>query len=457
MAETIKEMIEKARAAQEAIKDYTQEQVDKLVYEAGKIIYDHARELAVMAVEETGLGDIEEKVLKNEETGAVMWEYLKDKKSVGLLDTKPDEKGMIAVAHPVGVVCAVTPATNPTITPLGNFMQIMKGKNATIVTPAPRAQNTSFKSCEYIREALVACGAPADLIQCVNPTSIEKTQELMREADLIVATGSMGLTKAAYSSGTPAYGVGPGNCPVILDRGYDKPSMAAMSVESIAGDNGMLCDGNNLFLYPEEEEKEVFAALEEAGVSVYTDKETVQVFRDTIFGEDGELVSGLVGKHAWKIADAAGVSFKKDNLVIGLKVDEIGKNEILCTEILSPVVILKSYDTFENAVAMAIQNMEECGGVGHTAGLFTNDHNHVLYAGERLPVSRVIVNQPSPYAWGPAQNGFAPSVSEGCGTWGNNIISNNVDYIHFINTSHIAYPLDVDVPTPAQVFGYEDK
>lgn len=452
MAITIQEQIKNARKALEQIADYTQAQLDELLYDAGKIIYKNAAILAEMAVTETGLGDIQEKVFKNEECGAVFWEYLKDKTAVGIINREPDEDGLIQVAHPVGVIAAITPATNPTITPLGNFMQALKGKNAMIVSPAPRAQKTSFRTCELIREALVAKGAPADLIQCVEDVTIQKSQELMAEADLVVATGSMGLTKAAYSSGTPAYGVGPGNTPVILDRGYDKKAAAEMSVESIGGDNGMLCDGCNLLLYPNDEEADTFAALREAGIAVFEDEEAIEKFRQTIFGEDGELRSGLVGKHAYKIADAAGISLPEGAVIIGLKVDQIGEAEILCKEIMSPVVILKSYDTFENAVAMATQNMVECGGVGHTAGIFTEDREHVLYAAERIPVSRVIINQPSPNAWGPANNGLAPAVSEGCGTWGNNIISENVNYTHMINISRVAFPLDIEVKTPAEIF-----
>ena len=148
MSETIKQKIERARKAFDEISDYTQEQVDKLIYEAGKIIYQNAAKLAEMAVNETGLGDVNEKILKNEETGAVFWEYLKDKKSVGIINPEPDEDGLIKVAHPVGVIAAITPATNPTITPLGNFMQALKGKNAMIVSPAPRAQKTSYESCK---------------------------------------------------------------------------------------------------------------------------------------------------------------------------------------------------------------------------------------------------------------------------------------------------------------------
>ncbi len=453
MSETIREQVLKARAAFDAIADYTQEQVDKLVYEVGRIIYMNAELLAEMAVNETGLGDVQEKIGKNETVGAVFWEYLKDKKSVGIINTVPDKEGLIKVAHPVGVIAAITPATNPTVTPLGNFMHGLKGKNAMIVSPAPRAQKTTEETVRFMREALVKYGAPADLIQVVQETTIQKSQELMASCDLVIATGSMGLTKAAYSSGTPAYGVGPGNTPAIIDRGYDKKHAAELSLLAVVGDNGMLCDGDNLLLYPDDEETETFDALREAGIAVFEDAEDVDRFRKTIFAEDGSLNSGLVGKHAYKIADAAGISLPKDSKVIGLKVDAIGSAEILCKEIMSPVVILKSYDTFENAVAMAKQNMVEAGGVGHTGGVFTDNMDHVLYASERIPVSRLLINQPTPDAWGPATNGLAPAVSEGCGTWGNNIISENVNYTHMINISRTAMPLDVEVRTPAEVFG----
>ena len=247
MGLTIDEMIVKARAAVDAIKDYDQAQVDKLVYEAAKTIYKHAAELAREAVDETGLGYYEDKICKNTDTPATFWDYLKDKKSVGII--KEDKAtGTIEIAHPVGVIAAITPATNPNVTPLGNFMHAMKGKNATIICPAPRAKNSSTHTVELIREALVKCGAPADLLQIVEDPTIPHSAELMSKADLVLATGSFGLTKAAYGSGTPAYGVGPGNPPVILDRDYDIKDCAEKSVVAVGSDNGILCDGQNLSL-----------------------------------------------------------------------------------------------------------------------------------------------------------------------------------------------------------------
>ena len=244
---TIQEKIDKARKAQAQILDYTQEQIDKLVYEGAKVIYENAVPLAKQAVEETGLGKFEDKIGKNTDTPTAFWDYLKDKKSVGVI-REDLEKGVIEVAHPIGVIGAITPATNPTVTPLGNFMHALKGKNALIVSPAPRAEKTTTDTVNLIRAALEKNGAPADLVQVVEDTTIDKSRELMEKCDLVLATGGPGLTKAAYSSGTPAYGVGPGNPPVILDRDFDLAEAAKQTVIAVGSDNGILCDGDNLLL-----------------------------------------------------------------------------------------------------------------------------------------------------------------------------------------------------------------
>ena len=447
---TIQNQIDKARAAFEQIKDYTQEQVDKLVYESAKIIYENAEPLAKMAVEETRLGSYEDKIGKNTGTAAAFWDYLKDKKSVGIINEDPSI-GLIEAAHPIGVIGAITPATNPTVTPLGNFMHALKGKNAVIISPAPRAEKTSTTTVNLIREALAKNGAPEDLIQIVNDVTIEKSQELMEKCDLVLATGGSGLTKAAYSSGTPAYGVGPGNPPVIVDRGYDLKDAAEQTIVAVASDNGILCDGDNLLLYPQELEADFFAELKNAGAVVFESADDVAKFREALF-QDGKINSGLVGKDTDVIAEAAGFTLPEGTKVIGLKIEGVGKDDILGKEIMGPVVVLKSYDKFEEAVDMAIRNMEEDGGTGHTAGIFSNDEDHILYFGEKIPVARVLVNQPTPDAWGPETNALSPAVSEGCGTWGNNILAGNVDYIHLVNVSKIVKKLDVEPLDPAKIF-----
>ncbi len=450
-----KERVKRARIALEEIKDYTQEQVDKLVYEAGKIIYKNAEELAKMAVEETGLGSVEDKIGKNTGTPAAFWDYLKDKKSVGIINEDP-VKNIIEVAHPVGVIAGITPATNPTVTPLGNFMHTMKGRNALIICPAPRAKKTSTKTVNLIREALKNNGAPEDLIQIIEEPTIELSANLMGEVDLIIATGSFGLTKAAYSSGTPAYGVGPGNPPVIIDEDFDLKEAVTQTIIAVGSDNGILCDGilcdgDNLLLYPKNKEEELFEEFKVQGVPIYVNKEDVDKFREVLFIDD-HTNPDYVGKDAEVIAKAGGFEIPAGTKIFGLKVDEIGNADVLCKEIMGPVVILKSYNTFEEAVDMAVQNMVEAGGIGHTAGIFSNNNEHIRYAGEKTPVARLLVNQPTPDAWGPNTNSLSPAVSESCGTWGNNILSENVDYIHMLNVSTIAMPLDIKPLDPDEVF-----
>lgn len=448
---TIEELLKKARAAMLEISDYDQEQVDKLVYVSGKVIYKHAAELAREAVDETGLGFYEDKIAKNTDTPAAFWAYLKGKKSVGIINEDP-ANGVIEVAHPIGVIAAITPATNPNVTPLGNFMDAVKGKNAMIVCPAPRAKKSSTHTVNLIRSALKEAGAPEDLIQIIEEPTIDLSAELMKKCDLVLATGSFGLTKAAYSSGTPAYGVGPGNPPVILDRGYDYKDAAEKSLVAIGSDNGILCDGQNLLLYPQDEETKVFAALREAGILIYEDEADVAKFREAIFMPNGKPFPELVGKDADVIARAAGFDIPKSVKVIALKVKEVGSSDPLNEEILGPVVSMCGYGTFESAVEMAVRNMEESGGIGHTAGIFSDDMDHIRYYIERVPVARVLINQPTPDAWGPATNALSPAVSEGCGSWGNNILAGNVDYIHMINVSKAVMPLDVEIPDAAELF-----
>ena len=446
---TVESKVGSARKAMAEIGDYTQEQVDNLVYAAAKIIYDNAELLAEEAVAETRLGKVAHKIDKNKDTAAVFYDYLKDKRSVGVINEIP-EQGLIEVAHPVGVVAAVIPATNPIITTTGNFLHAVKGKNAIIVTPAPRAEKCITHTIELIRAALAREGAPADLIQVLESPTFEMTGELMKACDLVLATGGWGLTKAAYSSGTPAYGVGPGNAPVILDRDFDIAAAARLSLDSKRSDNGILCDDEEILFYPAETEKELFGALRDIGVVVYEDEADVDKIRQTVF-PDGHVDANILGKDAPVLAAAAGLSVPDATELIAVKVVKCGAEDILNDEIMGPVLKLKSYQTFEEAVDMAVGYLMN-SGIGHTAGIFSNNRDHIVYAGERIPVSRLLVNQPSTYAWGPITNGLAPAVSEGCGTWAGNILAGNVDYVHLLNISKIAFPLDIEAPTGEQIF-----
>lgn len=435
---TIEQMVERARVAMEEISGYDQAQVDKMLYTISKAVFEQAEPLAKLAIEETRLGRLDHKIGKNQGMATNIFASLKDKKSVGVLREIPEE-GLIEIAHPRGVIGSVTPTTNPTITPLGNGLMALKGRNAMIVSPHPRSKKTTKETIELMREALVSVGAPRDLLQVIEEPSIELSQELMKAVDLIVATGGPGLVKSAYSSGHPAYGVGPGNVQAILDRDFDVEDAAELSVIGRSFDNGIVCACQQSLFYPAEKEVEVLEYLKDKQAAVITNKTDLAKLRETLF-VDGKANPAMIGQDPKVIAEAAGVEIPADSQIIAVRVEAVGKEELFCKEKMAPVLALKSYDKFEEAVAFARENLL-LEGAGHSAGLFSHTKEHQIYAGEVLPVSRLVVNQPTIDAGGSPANGLSPTVSLGCGSWGNNIISENLNYTHLINISRIASPI----------------
>ncbi|MGH1664394.1 aldehyde dehydrogenase family protein [Enterococcus avium] len=434
----MEEMVQRARVAMEEISGYTQAEVDKMLYAISKAVFEQAEPLAKLAIEETGLGRLDHKIGKNQGMATNIFTSLKNKASVGVIREIPEE-GLVEIAHPRGVIGSVTPTTNPTITPLGNGLMALKGKNAMIVSPHPRSKKTTKETIELMREALVSVGAPRDLLQVIEEPSIELSQELMKSVDLIVATGGPGLVKSAYSSGHPAYGVGPGNVQAILDRDFDVEVAAELSVIGRSFDNGIVCACQQSLFYPQEKEIEVLDALRAKQAAVFTEEADLTKLRDTLF-IDGKANPAMIGQDPQVIAEAAGVEIPEDSQIIAVKVDAVGSEELFCKEKMAPVLALKSYDDFEEGIAFAQENLL-LEGSGHSAGLFSHSKEHQLYAGEVLPVSRLVVNQPTIDAGGSPANGLNPTVSLGCGSWGNNIISENLTYTHLINISRITVPI----------------
>lgn len=434
----MEEMVQRARVAMEEISGYTQAEVDKMLYAISKAVFEQAEPLAKLAIEETGLGRLDHKIGKNQGMATNIFASLKNKASVGVIREIPEE-GLVEIAHPRGVIGSVTPTTNPTITPLGNGLMALKGKNAMIVSPHPRSKKTTKETIELMREALVSVGAPRDLLQVIEEPSIELSQELMKSVDLIVATGGPGLVKSAYSSGHPAYGVGPGNVQAILDRDFDVEVAAELSVIGRSFDNGIVCACQQSLFYPQEKEIEVLDALRAKQAAVFTEEADLTKLRDTLF-IDGKANPAMIGQDPQVIAEAAGVEIPEDSQIIAVKVDAVGSEELFCKEKMAPVLALKSYDDFEEGIAFAQENLL-LEGSGHSSGLFSHSKEHQLYAGEVLPVSRLVVNQPTIDAGGSPANGLNPTVSLGCGSWGNNIISENLTYTHLINISRIAVPI----------------
>lgn len=449
----IEEMVEKAKVAQAELATYSQEELDAIVKVIGKTVYDNAEELAKMAVEETRMGVYEDKVAKNKGKSKTIWNNLKDKKTVGIIE-RDAKKALTMVAKPVGVVGAVTPTTNPIVTPMCNSMFAVKGGNAIIVAPHPRSQKCSAYTVDLIKKALKDQGVrcPENAIQIIRDSSIEKTNELMKAVDVVIATGGMGVVKAAYSSGKPSYGVGAGNVQVILDRDIDFVDATAKIIAGRKFDNGIICSGEQTIIAPADKYDEVIKAAISNGAYYIDDPKVVDKFRKSIF-VNGHINKDVVGQSVQKVAELAGVEVPKETKVILLKAEGIGAEDDLCKEKMCPVMASFKYDTFDDAIKIAQTNLD-LEGKGHSAAIHSNSPENIDKAGINLTVSRLVVNAPSSTtAGGSLTNGFAPTTTLGCGTWGNNAISENLDYKHLINVSRIGRVIeDAKVPTDEEIW-----
>ncbi len=429
------EMIQKSRQAQKQFEAFSQSQVDEIVREIGKVVYDNAEMLAKMAIEETGMGVYDHKVAKNMGKAKVIWNDLRDKKSVGEIYRDP-VTNIVEIAKPIGVVGAVTPTTNPIVTPMCNAMFAVKGRNSIVVAPHPRAKACSAKTVELINARIGVLGAPEGLIQIIEEPSIDKTNELMQLADVVVATGGMGMVKAAYSSGKPAYGVGAGNVQVIVDRDIDFNAAAQKIIDGRTFDNGIICSGEQSVIAHEDDFDAVMKAFADHGAYVVTSDEEKSKFRNTIFSGE-HMNKDVVGQSTAKIAEMAGVEIPEGTRVILLEADGIGTQDILCKEKMCPVMVTFKYNTFDEAVQIAKTNLEMEGN-GHSAAIHSDKLENIKKVGEILSVSRLVVNAPSATtAGGSFFNGFSPSTTLGCGSWGNNSISENFTYKHLLNISRI--------------------
>ena len=448
----VQELVAKARVAQAVFEGFSQEQVDAIVKGVGKYVYDNAETLARMAVDETGLGVYEDKILKKKGKARAIWNNLKSKKSRGVI--KEDTgNNMVLVAKPMGVVGAVTPVTNPGVTPMCNAMFALKTGNAVIFAPHPKAERITRHLTDAFMAVVRANGGPEDLVQTIMRGSVETTQELMRAVDVVVATGGGAMVRSAYSSGKPSYGVGAGNVPVIIDRGVDLRDAAEKIVTGAAFDNGIICSHEQFVLAPEERYEETIGAFMATGKVWFTaDKDEVQRLRDLVLPH-GHLNKDVVGKSASQIGAMAGLDVPATARIILLPAEGAGTEDVLAREKLCPVVAILPYGTFQEAVAMAKANLL-VEGAGHSAALHSNDEANIRLTGLALPISRLVVNQSSSLtAGGSLTNGFAPTTTLGCGSWGGNSISENLDYKHLMNVSRIGMVItDRKVPTDAEIW-----
>ena len=448
----VQRLVADARVAQAAFEAFSQEQIDAIVRDFGKYVYDNAEAIARKAHNETGLGDYEDKVAKAKGKARIIWNSLKGKKSRGVIGEDEDAK-LVLMAKPMGVVAAVCPVTNPIVTPMCNAMFALKAGNAIVFAPHPKAEAATRDLTRAYRQILKKHGAPEDLVQMVTNGSVETTQALMKAADVVVATGGGAMVKAAYSSGKPSYGVGVGNVPVVIDRGVDLKDAVGKIVAGASFDNGIICSHEQFVLTPEERYEETISEFVATGkVWFTTDKNQVQKLRKVVF-PGGNLNKDVVGKSAREIGAKAGIEIPDSARVILVPAEGAGTKDVLAKEKLCPVVAILPYKTFEEAVAGAKANLL-VEGAGHSAALHSNNEEHIRRMGMELPISRLVVNQASALtAGGSLTNGFAPTTTLGCGSWGGNSISENLDFKHLMNITRIGKVITHRrAPTDAEIW-----
>ncbi len=454
-APMVAEMVARARQAQAAIAKYSQTQLDELVAAAGWAIMEPGRNktLAEIAVRDTGLGNIEDKINKNHRKTLGLMRDLQGAISTGVLAEIPDQ-GITEIARPVGVVAAVVPSTNPGATPANNIINALKCGNAVILSPSPKGYSTAAKLLEFIHAEFARIGAPADLVQTLpHPVTKDSSKELMRQADLVVITGSQANVRAGYSSGTPALGVGAGNVAVIVDESADCEDAASKIMRSKIFDNATSCSSENSVIIHAAVYDRMLKALTAAGGVLLTaaEKATLQ---QTMF-PGGKLSPAVTAQSVKTICTVAGLTRTELVNAKCLMVEETdtGKTAPFSGEKLSPVMAIYKARDFEHAFN-TLRAIYDYQGDGHSCGIHTKNNEQIQQLGMEMTVCRVIVNQAHAIAnGGNFDNGLPFSLTMGCGTWGGNSFSENLNYKHFMNTTRIVRTIAPREPSVDDIFG----
>ena len=437
--EKLEQALKRVRKAQETFATYTQEQVDK-IFRAAAIAANKQRiPLAKMAVEETGMGVVEDKVIKNHYAAEYIYNAYKNTKTCGVVEEDP-AFGIKRVAEPIGVIAAVIPTTNPTSTAIFKTLISLKTRNGIIISPHPRAKKSTIAAAKVVLEAAVAAGAPEDIIGWIDIPSLEMTTLLMKEADIILATGGPGMVKSAYSSGKPALGVGAGNTPAIIDDTADILLAVNSIIHSKTFDNGMICTSEQSVIVLDKVYKKVKDEFTARGC-YFLKKAEIEKVRKTII-INGALNAKIVGQPAHKIAELAGVSVPETTKILIGEVESVDISEEFAHEKLSPVLAMYKAKDFDEAMDKA-EHLIADGGYGHTSSVYLNavtEQDKLARFGERMKTCRILVNTPS------SQGGIgdlynfklAPSLTLGCGSWGGNSVSENVGVKHLLNIKTVA-------------------
>lgn len=458
--ETVARLIARARAAQRTCARYTQHELDTLATAAGWAILEPARNrmLAEIAVRDTGLGTVADKIVKNHRKTLGLMRDLRGAVSTGVLAEHADA-GITEIARPVGVVAAVVPSTNPGATPANNIINAVKCGNAVILSPSPKGYSTAAKLLEFIHAEFRCIGAPADLVQMLpDPVTKALSSELMKQADLVVVTGSQNNVRAGYSSGTPALGVGAGNVAVIVDDTADCADAAAKIMRSKTFDNATSCSSENSVVVHAAVYERALAALAAEGGVLLTPAEK-QTLQQAMF-PGGHLSPAVTAQSVSRICAVAGLTRPELVNAKCLMVEETGTgpDHPFSGEKLSPVLTVYRARDFDHAFDI-VRGIYDYMGNGHSCGIHTKSEANVRRLGHEMTVCRVIVNQSHAIANGGSfDNGLPFSLTMGCGTWGGNSFSENLNYRHFMNVTRIVRPIPPREPTLDELFGaYREK
>ncbi len=437
--ETLAAAIKNVRKAQAEFATYSQEQVDKIFLAAASAANKARISLAKMAVAETGMGIVEDKVIKNHYAAEYIYNAYKDTKTCGVIE-EDKSFGITKIAEPIGVVAAVIPTTNPTSTAIFKTLISLKTRNGIIISPHPRAKNSTIAAAKLVLEAAVEAGAPEGIIDWIDVPSLEMTNMVMKEADIILATGGPGMVKAAYSSGKPALGVGAGNTPAIIDDTADILLAVNSIIHSKTFDNGMICASEQSVIVLDKVYKAVKKEFADRGCYFLNADETEKVRKTIII--NGALNAKIVGQSAHTIATLSGVSVPEDTKILIGEVESVDLSEEFAHEKLSPVLAMYKVKTFEEALDKA-EVLVADGGFGHTSSIYLNEiteKDKLAAFSARMKTCRILVNTPSSHGGiGDLYNfKLAPSLTLGCGSWGGNSVSENVGVKHLLNIKTVA-------------------
>lgn len=444
------------KRAQEAfaiIETYDQERVDRLCQAVAWSVANKKTftKLTEMGIAESGLGDRESRLNKRFKIRGILRDALRQK-SVGLVEDIP-EKGIKKYAKPVGIIASIIPTTNPDLTPAGSAIYGIKARDVIIFSPHPRSKKTSYETVRIMREALEKEGAPADILQCLQNVNIPMTKALMERSDLVLATGGKEMVKSAYSSGTPAYGVGAGNSTMIIDETADVQQAAYNSMLSKTSDFGSGCSADgNLIIHAS-----IYEAMIEELINVggyMASKEEKEKLKRVMWDENGRRTPHTVAIAPQKLAEIAGFTIPDDRKFIMVEGDQIGEKYPFSSEKLTTLMALYKYDgEFENALNM-MRAIYEVGGKGHSCGIYSYNEDHIHRLALAAPVSRIMVRQPQSKAnAGSFTNGMPMTSSLGCGTWGGNIVSENIHLKHYMNYTWVSVEIPEDRPSDEELFG----